>query len=59
MLNKTALILLRIKQTMLLKKTSRRHRVRKRQVSALHGDRAIEVGIGPDIHHMRGDKGDK
>ncbi len=57
LLYQPTLIFLRIKQTMLLQKTSGGHRIGERQVSALHGDRAIEISIGPDIHQMAGKKG--
>ncbi|MNC51788.1 hypothetical protein D3C75_1010950 [compost metagenome] len=33
------------------------HRVRQRQVGPLHGDRTVEVGVGPDINQVRGEKG--
>ena len=56
LLDQAALILLRIQQTVFLKETTCRHRIRERQVCALHGDRTIEVRIRPDIHEVRTDE---
>ncbi len=57
LLDQAALILLRIKQAVFLKEAAGRHRIGERQVRALHGDWAVEVGVSPDIHEMRADKG--
>ncbi len=57
--NQSALILLRIQQAVLLQEPARGHWVGERQVGALHGDRPVEVRIGPDIGQVRSNKGGK
>ncbi len=56
--NQTTLVLLCVQQTVLLKENAPSLDKRRRQVRPLHGDRAIEVCIRPDIHDVRTDKGD-
>ncbi len=59
LLYQTALIFLRIQQTVFFKKTSRRHRIRERQVCPLHGNRPVKISVCPDVDKMRCDKGDE
>ena len=54
--DQTTLILLRVQQTVFFKETTCRHRIGERQIRALHGNRAVEVRICPDIHQVRTDK---
>ena len=57
LLNQALLVSLRVQQTVALQKASCGHRIGERQIGALHGDRTIEVGVGPDIEQMAGEKG--
>ena len=56
LLHRAALILLLVEQAVFFEELARGHRVRERQVGPLHGDRAIEVGVGPDINQVRSEK---
>ena len=55
----TALIVLRVEQAVFFQKTARRHWIGKRQIGPLHGYRAIEIGIRPDIDQVATDKRNK
>jgi hypothetical protein len=44
---------------MFLKETAGRHRIGERQIRPLHGDRAIEIRIRPDINQVAADKREK
>ncbi|MNS67019.1 hypothetical protein D3C72_1002500 [compost metagenome] len=57
LLHQPTFIFLRIEQAVFLKEFTRGHWIRQRQVRPLHGDRAIEIGIGPDINQVRGKEG--
>ncbi|MDU2497078.1 MAG: hypothetical protein E7D19_15605 [Klebsiella grimontii] len=59
LLHQAALVVLRVEQAVFFQKTARRHRIGKRQVGPLHGYRAIEIGVRPDIDQVATDKRNK
>ena len=59
LLHQTTLIILGVEQAMFLKETTGGHRIGERQIRPLHSDRAIEIGVRPDIDQVAADERQK